>query len=359
MAAAGDRADFARFLQHAAAAISLLPALIHIYKADGGILTIARGRGWAGAEGRALAARATAGSAARGNINLIAQLGHLQLKLGALQLAVARGTGGRAAGIAFAAAGLATALHNLVVTPLLGKRPFVGAMAAGPGRYKPLINGALHAAILYYLLHPPASTDNGGGGRRLSAVARSVAAADAANGGAADGGVGGGALAVAKRELVRGKISHAEYSHLARMDAAMASPGSPTPQGQKRRRGKPRPSPSKATATANGGPVKRKTHTAKKADRMPAGDGFEAAAERVKGLAKGAAQSELLALYGLFKQATKGDVTAGGNPSRPSVFDPRGRAKWDAWRARGGLTSADARGQYVAEVEKLAAKQGR
>ena len=58
MAAAGDRADFARFLQHAAAAINLLPALIHIYKADGGILTIARGRGWAGAEGRALAARA-------------------------------------------------------------------------------------------------------------------------------------------------------------------------------------------------------------------------------------------------------------------------------------------------------------
>ena len=76
-------------------------------------------------------------------------------------------------------------------------------------------------------------------------------------------------------------------------------------------------------------------------------------------LAKCAAQSDLLALYGLFKQATKGDVAARGNPSRPGFLDPRGRAKWDAWKSRGGLSRADARAKYVAEVARLAAKQGR
>lgn len=42
--------------------------------------------------------------------------------------------------------------------------------------------------------------------------------------------------------------------------------------------------------------------------------------------------STQLALYALFKQGTVGDI----NTSRPGIFDPKGRAKWDAWEKQKG-----------------------
>lgn len=39
-----------------------------------------------------------------------------------------------------------------------------------------------------------------------------------------------------------------------------------------------------------------------------------------------------LALYALFKQGTVGDI----DTSRPGIFDPKGRAKWDAWEKQKG-----------------------
>ena len=35
-----------------------------------------------------------------------------------------------------------------------------------------------------------------------------------------------------------------------------------------------------------------------------------------------------LEFYGLFKRATVGNV----NTARPGMFDPKGKAKWDAWK---------------------------
>ena len=83
-------------------------------------------------------------------------------------------------------------------------------------------------------------------------------------------------------------------------------------------------------------------------------DAFEEAQERVKALSRRPSNDDLLALYGLFKQATAGDATG----SRPGLLDPKGRAKWDAWAARRGTTAADARRAYVALVGELVKKHG-
>ncbi|XP_078480490.1 acyl-CoA-binding protein-like [Lampetra planeri] len=59
-------------------------------------------------------------------------------------------------------------------------------------------------------------------------------------------------------------------------------------------------------------------------------------------------------LYGLYKQATVGDV----NLDRPGILDFTGRGKWDAWKAKKGLSKEEAMAAYVDVVEKLKAKYG-
>lgn len=76
---------------------------------------------------------------------------------------------------------------------------------------------------------------------------------------------------------------------------------------------------------------------------------FESAVTRVQRLPKRPSNDVLLELYGLYKQATAGDVSG----KRPGMLDMRGRAKWDAWAERKGLSSDDARARYVALVERL------
>ena len=87
---------------------------------------------------------------------------------------------------------------------------------------------------------------------------------------------------------------------------------------------------------------------------MPASDPFLDAQERVKKLRSRPSNSELLDLYGLFKQATEGDARG----SRPGLLDPRGRAKFDAWTARKGVSADDARARYVTLVDALVKKLG-
>lgn len=77
---------------------------------------------------------------------------------------------------------------------------------------------------------------------------------------------------------------------------------------------------------------------------------FEAAADRVQQLPKKPSNDELLELYSLFKQATVGDVTG----KRPGMLDMRGRAKYDAWAKRKGMSPEDARAAYVKVVDRLA-----
>jgi acyl-CoA-binding protein len=78
-------------------------------------------------------------------------------------------------------------------------------------------------------------------------------------------------------------------------------------------------------------------------------DAFAEAQERVKRLTRRPSNDQLLALYGLYKQATEGDVKG----SRPGMLDPKGRAKFDAWSSRRGTGEVEARKAYVALVEEL------
>ena len=76
---------------------------------------------------------------------------------------------------------------------------------------------------------------------------------------------------------------------------------------------------------------------------------FSQAQERGNKLSRRPSDQQLLELYSLYKQATMGDVT--GN--RPGGFDFKGRAKWDAWKQREGLSREEAMRQYVDLVERL------
>jgi diazepam-binding inhibitor (GABA receptor modulating acyl-CoA-binding protein) len=83
-------------------------------------------------------------------------------------------------------------------------------------------------------------------------------------------------------------------------------------------------------------------------------DKFNEAKARVEKLASRPSNEQLLDLYAFYKQATEGDVSG----SRPGVLDFKGRAKYDAWSGRKGLSKDDAMKKYAALVDKLAAELG-
>jgi len=58
-----------------------------------------------------------------------------------------------------------------------------------------------------------------------------------------------------------------------------------------------------------------------------------------------------LNLYGLFKQARHGDVQGG----RPGMLNVRGRAKFDAWASRKGMTTNAAMQEYIDVADDLGA----
>lgn len=78
-------------------------------------------------------------------------------------------------------------------------------------------------------------------------------------------------------------------------------------------------------------------------------DAFQAAVDRVAELTNDPGNDVKLKLYGLFKQATQGDVQG----KRPGFTNPVGRAKYDAWSEFAGLTSDEAKAQYVGIVDGL------
>jgi diazepam-binding inhibitor (GABA receptor modulator, acyl-CoA-binding protein) len=83
-------------------------------------------------------------------------------------------------------------------------------------------------------------------------------------------------------------------------------------------------------------------------------DKFAAAQDTVQKLERRPSNDRLLDLYGLYKQATVGDVKG----DRPGALDFKGRAKYDAWAARKGLSRNDAMKRYVALVETLTEEPG-
>jgi diazepam-binding inhibitor (GABA receptor modulating acyl-CoA-binding protein) len=87
---------------------------------------------------------------------------------------------------------------------------------------------------------------------------------------------------------------------------------------------------------------------------MALADEFESAQVLVKQLSKTPAADELLELYALYKQGTVGDVEG----TRPGMMDFKGRAKFDAWSAKKGMSKDAAMQGYVSLVQKLKEKYG-
>ena len=81
-------------------------------------------------------------------------------------------------------------------------------------------------------------------------------------------------------------------------------------------------------------------------------EAFNKAAEAAQQLPQRPSNEELLKLYGLFKQASEGDVTG----ERPGGFDFKGAAKFDAWKELKGLGQEEAEEAYIAFVQSLVEK---
>ncbi|XP_033209443.1 acyl-CoA-binding protein-like [Belonocnema kinseyi] len=88
---------------------------------------------------------------------------------------------------------------------------------------------------------------------------------------------------------------------------------------------------------------------------MSLDDQFNKAVEDVKELASTPSDADLLEIYALYKQATVGDC----NTARPGMLDFKGKAKWDAWNGKKGLSQDDAKQQYVDKVEALTQSIGK
>ncbi len=76
---------------------------------------------------------------------------------------------------------------------------------------------------------------------------------------------------------------------------------------------------------------------------------FEAAVANSKKLSERPDNATLLKIYGLYKQATAGDVTE----KKPGFGDMVGRAKWDAWNNCKGTASEEAMQQYIDLIDSL------
>lgn len=84
---------------------------------------------------------------------------------------------------------------------------------------------------------------------------------------------------------------------------------------------------------------------------MTLAEQFQDAQNRVKSLSSAPGTDKLLDLYGLYKQGTNGDVDG----KRPGMLDIKGRAKYDAWAGRKGMSKDAAMTEYVALVDRLVA----
>ncbi|XP_058035689.1 acyl-CoA-binding domain-containing protein 7 [Ahaetulla prasina] len=81
---------------------------------------------------------------------------------------------------------------------------------------------------------------------------------------------------------------------------------------------------------------------------------FETAAVNVKKLKSKPTDDELKELYGLYKQATVGD----NNTECPGMLDLKGRAKWEAWNLKKGISKDDAMKAYISKANEMIQKYG-
>jgi acyl-CoA-binding protein len=82
---------------------------------------------------------------------------------------------------------------------------------------------------------------------------------------------------------------------------------------------------------------------------MTLAEKFADAQARVKTLTQAPSTEQLLELYALYKQGSSGDIEG----KRPGMLDIKGRAKYDAWAGKKGLSRDQAMTDYVALVDRL------
>ena len=82
-------------------------------------------------------------------------------------------------------------------------------------------------------------------------------------------------------------------------------------------------------------------------------DAFEKAVKESKELPSKPDNETLLRLYGLYKQATEGDLNT---ESPPGMFDFVAKVKYDSWLKLKGITAVDAMQQYISLVTQLSNK---
>jgi diazepam-binding inhibitor (GABA receptor modulator, acyl-CoA-binding protein) len=79
------------------------------------------------------------------------------------------------------------------------------------------------------------------------------------------------------------------------------------------------------------------------------GMSFEESTKVVRTLTRKPDNAALLKLYGLYKQATIGDVNTG----QPWSVQVEARAKWDAWNSNKGKPKPNAEKEYILTVQLL------
>ena len=84
---------------------------------------------------------------------------------------------------------------------------------------------------------------------------------------------------------------------------------------------------------------------------------FEEAVDLVNNkMNKTLSNDELKEIYALYKQATVGDI----NVDRPGMMsmDFKGKAKWDAWKSKEGMSQEDAKTKYMEYANEMVGKHG-
>ncbi|XP_028607322.1 acyl-CoA-binding domain-containing protein 7 [Podarcis muralis] len=81
---------------------------------------------------------------------------------------------------------------------------------------------------------------------------------------------------------------------------------------------------------------------------------FNTVAEKVKKLKTKPTDDELKELYGLYKQSTVGNI----NIECPGMLDLKGKAKWEAWNQKKGMSKEDAMKAYISKANEMIQKYG-
>merc|ERR1712215_511200 len=97
------------------------------------------------------------------------------------------------------------------------------------------------------------------------------------------------------------------------------------------------------------------SNTTKTDSKMSVDEEFNTSAEEVKNkINKTLSDEELKEVYALFKQATMGDI----NTERPGMMDFKGKAKWDAWSSKKGMSQDEAKQKYIEFANTMKEKHG-